>query len=351
MNEQSIDLTIIVTVYNKESDLPRCLKSLDEQSDPRFYALVVDDGSTDRSGEILRDWAKQHGNEVEVLTRGHSGVAASRNLGLSAVRTDYVIFLDGDDSLVSTAVERFNQEIRAGACDLTVYGFSHQLTNGKTHIKKCPDVRFETKERISSSLAEIWNTGLMYSSCNKLFHTALIREHELSFPASDFGEDIIFCQDYLRYCGSLRMIPDTLYRYVYHNKGTLSTRYREDMFERRLAEHLQMISFFDDMGCTTEEAAEYMARRHIERIVGCVENEQSPDSPYSTGERYRRIRRIILDPYTQSCAATAQRSGWKMRLLILPVRKRMIPAVFFLGTLMSFCRNRFPNVFAELKYR
>ena len=350
MDDREIFITIIVTVYNKESDLSRCLKSVEDQTDQRFYIVAIDDGSTDRSKEILQEWEGTQ-NNVLLLTQIHSGVAAARNLALSLVRTEYVIFLDGDDTLLETAVERLNHEIRQGPCDLTVYGISHLLANGNMFDIQCPDSCYGSRKEIQEHTTELWNSGLMYSVCNKLFHMDLIRTHGITFPRVEYGEDIVFCREYLKRCCSLHMLSEVLYYYTYHNNGSLSTRYRGDLFERRLEEHKQMLSFFEEMGVPQKEYAEYLSRRYIERIIGCVENEQSPDSPYSGRERYRRIRQIVHDPYTQSCAATARRSGWKMKLLILPVRKRQTPLVFLLGKVMSVCRYRFPALFAGLKYR
>lgn len=350
MMEREIAVTIIVTVYNKEQDLPCCLHSLEAQTDRCFCALVIDDGSSDRSAEILREWEGTQAN-VSILHLSHSGVSDARNRALSLVQTEYVVFLDGDDRLDETAVEKLNLAIRQGTYDLIVYGISHLLANGSVYDNRCTAAVFSSGNEIREHCTELWNTGLMYSVCNKLFRMDLIRTHEIAFPRVEYGEDIIFCREYLKRCCSLRMLSEVLYYYTYHNNGSLSTRYREDLFERRLEEHLQMLSFFEEMGVPQKEYEEYLSRRHIERIIGCVENEQSPDSPYSAGERYRRIRQIIHDPYTQSCAVAARRSGWKMKLLILPVRKRQTPLVFLLGRVMSVCRYRFPTVFAGLKYR
>lgn len=350
MDDREIFITIIVTVYNKESDLSRCLKSLENQTDQRFYALAIDDNSTDRSKEILQEWEGSHSG-FSLLTQKHSGVSAARNLALSYVRTDYVIFLDGDDTLTDTAVERLNQEIRQGPCDLTVYGISHLLANGNMFNIQRPDSRYGSRQEIQEHTTELWNSGLMYSVCNKMFRMDVIHDHGIIFQQLEFGEDIVFCREYFKLCGSVHLLSEVLYLYTYHNKGTLSSQYHMDLFEARLEEHKQMLAFFEELEVSTEDSSEYLSRRFIERIVGCIENEHSPESKFPWTDKYRRIRMIVLNPYTQSCALQAKQSNWKMKLLILPIRKRQVPVVFFLGALMAACRRTFPELFASLKYR
>lgn len=350
MNEQDISITIIVTVYNKASDLPQCLQSLDNQRDQHFYTLIIDDGSVDQSTAFLGRWKASHEN-VTVLRQRHSGVSAARNLGLSLVQTKYVMFLDGDDRLSNCAVERMNKEIQHGLCDLTVFGISHLLPDGRTVQIRSAANTYPTRDSIRNDLAGIWNSGLMYSSCNKLFCMDLIQANRITFPLVDFGEDIVFCREYLKRCRSLCILPESLYLYTYHGSGTLSSRYRENLFDLRLEEHKQMLAYFESFGIPSEETLEYLARRYIERIVGCIENEHSPESKYSLRDRYHRIKQIVFDPYTQPCAAFAKHSGWKMRLLIRPILKQQTPLVFLLGAVMSFCRRHFPRLFASLKYR
>ena len=350
MSERQINITVIVTVFNKESDLPRCLQSLKDQTDRQFYTVVIDDGSSDQSIEILRKWEGTQANG-SLLIQTHSGVSAARNLALSLVQTDYVVFLDGDDSLTENAVEILNREICQEPCDLIIYGISHLLSHGNTYNSKCMNALYASREEIKNHFTDLWNTGLMYSACNKMFRMDLIRDHKIAFPQLDFGEDIMFCQEYLKQCCSLHMLPYVLYRYTYHKCGSLSSQYRVDLFERRVEEHEQMLSFFDEMNVPQKESSEYLSRRHIERIVGCIENEHSPESDLSISERYRRVQKIVFDPYTQSSAYQAKQSNWKMKLLILPIRNRLVPIVFLLGALMSFCRRRLPELFAMLKYR
>lgn len=98
-----------------------------------------------------------------------------------------------------------------------------------------------------------------------------------------------------------------------------------------------------------DRAEEYLDRRYIERLVGCVENECSPESGKSLKGRLAKIRQMIDDAYTLPCARRARLTSLRMKLLVLPIRHKWYKITLLLGYVMSFCRNNLPVLFARLK--
>ena len=108
-------ISVIVPVYNAEKYLARCLRSLTEQTVfDRLEVLLVDDGSTDASGEMCDRYAAQHPN-ARVIHKQNGGVSSARNAGLDAATGEYVGFVDGDDFLRPDAMEIALGYLRAGA--------------------------------------------------------------------------------------------------------------------------------------------------------------------------------------------------------------------------------------------
>ena len=90
--------SMIVTVYNTEAYLPRCVRSVLDQTYPGFELLLIDDGSQDGSREVCQSLCRED-SRVRLLSRPHQGVSAARNAGLEAARGTYVFFLDSDDAM------------------------------------------------------------------------------------------------------------------------------------------------------------------------------------------------------------------------------------------------------------
>ena len=90
-------ISIIVPIYNAEKYLRKCLDSILAQTYPNWEAICIDDGSSDNSSEILKEYAKKDLRILAIPQKARGGVSAARNAGLDAAQGDYVYFMDADD--------------------------------------------------------------------------------------------------------------------------------------------------------------------------------------------------------------------------------------------------------------
>ena len=114
MDCKEINMSVIIPVYNVEEYLPECLDSLSSQGDIRLEIIIVDDGSTDRSGAIADQYALRD-SRIKVIHRANGGSSAARNAGLEAAQGEYIAFLDSDDRLKENSL-----------CDLYKSAIQHQ---------------------------------------------------------------------------------------------------------------------------------------------------------------------------------------------------------------------------------
>lgn len=129
-------ITIITPVYNCEKLLERALQSVSAQTYSHYEHILVNDGSTDTSGEILAAWQTIDA-KVQVITQGNRGVSAARNRGLSQARGEWILFLDADDSISAEhlwmLIKASNRNLDAVSC-----GFVRLNPDGKVHSKQRP---------------------------------------------------------------------------------------------------------------------------------------------------------------------------------------------------------------------
>lgn len=350
MDEKEAQITVVVVIHNAESYVERCMNSLIDQDSQQFCVILVDDGSSDRSGEICRTAMDRMKGSVHLVELPHGGVAYARNHGLEQVETPYVLFLDSDDWLDPNTISSMIEIVERSGPEMAVFGFYYELTNGGQHLLRSHTRReLLTRDSILGRFVGLWNSGLMYSCCNKLFSVSMLKEHHITFQNLSFGEDLEFCKDVMRVCTRLVLSDQCFYHYTCHIRGSLSTRYREDLFEIRRDEHCRFEQYFRELGCLDDRAAEYLSRRYIERLVGCVENECSPESTKTLVGRLSKIRQMLNDPYTALCADRAKLTSLRMKLLIIPIRRKWYRVTLLSGYVMSFCRNQLPGLFAWLK--
>lgn len=201
-------ITIIIPVYNSAPYLESCLESVLSQKNVSFEVLLVNDGSTDDSASICLEYAGKHDN-IKYFQMEHSGVANSRNFGISFAEGEYLCFLDSDDYLLDGALEKLLSGIRKS--DLVIGDYMYQYGN-----KRFPANGIKNK----GTLQPVEAIHLSCLGASKLYRTEIIREFDICFPILRLGEDLSFYHHYLSVIESVTAIPDQVFVYRMHEGST-----------------------------------------------------------------------------------------------------------------------------------
>lgn len=215
-------VSVVVPVYNVVAYLPRCLASLRAQSLSELEVLLVDDGSTDGSTEILRD-AEREDARFRVIRQENTGVAAARHAGIQQARGEYVGFVDADDYVEPEMFQRMYCAASAERADLVVC--SYYEVRGQDRILHstgaAPCVVTEAFEAYVQCVASI------PSQCNKLYRRELVLQVREPLPLK-IGEDMAFCTALAPSVRRAVIIPDALYNYAIHDSSTMHKTRRMD---------------------------------------------------------------------------------------------------------------------------
>lgn len=203
-------VSIIIPAYNVENYIGRTLKSCVEQSYSDIEVVVVNDGSTDKTAEIINSFSDVR---LVKLTQDNEGVSAARNLGLRTATGEFCIFLDGDDWLETDAVKCLVEAYEREKC-FTISTYKDAYLQNDT-IKIVDNETLLGPEGHYS-----WNgykeSSRLYfcinSSCYKLFDLSIIRENRLDFDSTiQNGEDGLFVCQYLQYVNDIYYLPNQLW--------------------------------------------------------------------------------------------------------------------------------------------
>lgn len=123
-------ISIIIPCYNQAAYLPKSLHSIQAQSYQNWECLIIDDGSTDNSAEIIRTYCQQD-NRFHLFQKENGGSATARNLGLQKVKGEYIQFLDADDSMDNFKLERQLSFMQERQVDMSYTGFRFLFENGE----------------------------------------------------------------------------------------------------------------------------------------------------------------------------------------------------------------------------
>ena len=169
-------VTVVVPAHNPGRYIEPCIRSLLRQSlsRDRFEVVFVDDGSTDGTGERLNRLAREQPHVRVIHIPASGGPGRPRNIGLETALGEYVQFLDADDELAPTALQRLLRMARANGSDIVLGKFASET------LKRRQDLF--NRNRGATTLAETPQLADGSMGPTKLFRTALLREHEITFP-------------------------------------------------------------------------------------------------------------------------------------------------------------------------
>ena len=205
----ALKLSIIVPVYNTRDYLAACLDSVLLPGAEDYEIIVVNDGSTDDSGEICAEYERRYPDLIRVITTENSGLGAARNVGLEAARGDYLLFLDSDDSLEKGALSEILAAIDGGfdigIFDLRQVNPSGETVEVMTGSGMGGDFTFDEYPELLSQPP---------SACNKLIRRSLFTDSGIRFPGRVWYEDLRTVPKLYPLAGTIRYMPRAWYRYL-----------------------------------------------------------------------------------------------------------------------------------------
>lgn len=209
-------ISVIIPVYNVEKYLKRCLDSVINQAYKNLEIILVDDGSTDNSLKILKQYSQKDAR-VKILTQKNKGAAIARNFGLSIATGKYVIFLDSDDYFETTLIkksvdkaEEFNADIvifKAKAFD-NITGKTSALNDRISKLHKYQEKIFSYKDMPE----DIFNSFLI-APWNKLYLKEFLDKHEFQFQDVKRSNDLLFTSKTLVVAEKIILLDEILVNY------------------------------------------------------------------------------------------------------------------------------------------
>lgn len=200
-------VSVIVAAYNAEKYVTETLESIANQSIDDYEIIVVNDGSTDRTIDILRDYESRYAN-MTVIDKENGGPSSARNCGLDIAKGDYVYFFDADDVLEIDALEKLYDRAKEKRADLVIakYDIFNRFktfpVNGINDLVKMDKIgKYEPQI--------LWT----FSLCNKLFRRSIIEKYDLRLPPISYSEDGAFLMRYVYRTSRITGLDKVIFHY------------------------------------------------------------------------------------------------------------------------------------------
>ena len=211
------DISIIVPIYNAERYLNRCIKSLINQTKENIEFILVNDGSTDSSEEIIKSYKDKR---IKYFKNKNQGIGKTRNFGMQKATGKYIMFLDSDDYLSTNACDELFSKAEKDNLDLVINNFYR--------------VEEETEKKVEVIIPEFKNTTLKdnkrllldvnLAPWNKLYKRELLKKNKIQFVEDLKYEDAPFVVEAMDKAKKIGYIKKFLNYYVIHKNSETTVR-------------------------------------------------------------------------------------------------------------------------------
>ena len=208
-------ISVIIPMYNIGSYIVQCIESILNQSYKNFELILINDGSTDNTFELCKIYA-QKDERVLLFSQQNLGVSVARNEGLRIARGEYIVFVDGDDTLEHNALATLFDAIDGGTYDLSCA--QSQLIDSNDKVTN-PSSFQPIVLNAPGEIAQVCYTNSVYwdmltGPCAKLYKRYIIMNNNIRFPEGmKHYEDIVFNFAYYKKIKTLKLIDNIVYNY------------------------------------------------------------------------------------------------------------------------------------------
>ena len=340
-------VTVIIPVYNVEKYLNKCLESVISQSYGNLQILLVDDGSTDKSGQLC-DQLKETDKRIEVIHKENGGLGSAKNAGMEKADGRYMAFVDSDDWIDADHIRQMVDSMESTGADIVITGYK-KCKNEQGPFKKIPLIKSgcydDVLEEVLLPMISVDETVpddkfLPVGTPFKLYKTEIIKENGLLFANERecVSEDFFFNIDYLRRCARASIIEEYGYNYRY-NGESISRKYNPSLTERTFR-------FYRNLEAVLEKDPELKARIghrgrriYIAKCRTAIAVIVQSDLPAS--EKLSQIDRILSNDDLHDCLVKYPINKYKpyLRMVANEMKHRRSSAVFLMFKVRKIARK------------
>ncbi len=335
-------ISIIIPVYNSEKYIEKTLASVLAQTYENTEIIVIDDGSTDKSGEIVRRLAEKD-EKINYFKIENGGPGNARNVGMSKATGKYIGFCDGDDIIKPNMYEKLvsyleKTDADIAFCDIFTerdnccFGFPWE--DGKTF--RGEEIYSQLMASMIGNESDNDNSSPVWGSVVRcLFKKDIIEKNSLKLPTDiHFAEDLVFTLSYLKCSSGAVICNEPLYYYVCNEASIMNSFYslKKDMFKARKALVAYVLNIIADSSCydTLRKRLAVTERCYYQECVGNACRKASDRTEKNIKEE---LKEILYDSEVKKAFKCFDAKNKKKKISYLLIQKRMVSLIMlYYGT-------------------
>jgi len=240
-------VTLVIPVYNSEKYIGRCLDSIINQTYNDVDILVINDGSKDKSKEVVEEYQAKY-NNIKLINQDNMGVAKTRNKAIKIVETKYIMFIDNDDYIDEDYIETYINKIEETNTDIVMGGYKRVNIDKKILFKQ-------------KLLNTDWSKYIVLAPWAKIYNREFLLNNNIKFLDYAIGEDVYFNLVAFAKKPKIEIIDNMGYNWFFNTKSVSNTS------QRGLSKEIDIRVLLDKILTEYKEKDEFIQYYFVRYIV------------------------------------------------------------------------------------
>lgn len=343
-------ISVVMPVYNTKEYVGKAIESILNQTFQDFEFLIIDNGSTDGSAEIIDHYAAID-NRIRVLCNEKNVfIAEARNKALELVTGEYLNLIDSDDWVLPDMLETMYSRAKKHQAQYVVAGYYMDYYEGgkKLSYTVCPDDVDYTQNEFRKNAINYLTRTILTVPWNKLYSIQYLKENNICFRNTKL-EDHHFNMDILMNVDRVSMVSKPFYHYYRSRQGTDSQLVYNKYLNQKKRDHFaHTMEVYKYWNIHDDETMGKLADYHLGRLIQCV-SETVGNHTINNVDRKRELQQILDDKYTEFALKHKTKNSLKRNLLSVPIQLKSITLCILMGKTVNGFRRAFPAVFSTMR--
>lgn len=324
-------VSIIVPVYNSEQYIFNSINSILNQTYKNLEIIIINDGSTDRTDEILNEIVLKD-KRIVYVNQKNIGVSETRNKGIQLSKGEYITFMDSDDTVEPEYIEKLMEEVLKNKFDIVTCGYTDISKYG---IVKLND--FYNNNTILSKdefMNSIFN-GVGGTVWGKIFKRNIIIENNIKMKQNIFMcEDMIFVLEYVMKCNKYGSINENLYNYNRLNENSISSRINMDYYNNLIVVVDEIRKILKENNYEDCYIDKILCNRVQSLCTSFLIMQHDKKHKYSKKQKIDNIKIILNDKYNNLYKSKFVGNTFKEKLIISLIKNNNVKFLNYYSMLL-----------------
>lgn len=289
-----VKISVVIPIYNMEQYIDNGIKQILKEDLTDVEIILVNDGSSDRSGEICDSYLKKS-NKIRVIHKKNGGAGSARNSGIDNANGKYIMFLDIDDIVEKDIFKKMYEEIESSKVDLVIC--NHNIIKENEIVKNAKNIEstyiVEGVESCRKSYVNLLQKSLIQTPWDKIYKLDLIRKNNIRFTDLRRCQDAVFNCNYFNYVKSYKVLNESLYNYTENNLQLEWIKFPKNYFEICLKLDDTYVKATRAWGVNDVKSEKYLAGYFIDEVTQCFKYAFSPKWNLNLSMKKQYIDKLI----------------------------------------------------------